>query len=63
MLFLYSIEALMVQIFDIKISENVEVNTKEISKRLIPNPLNIDILILTSLFHQTLDLPDMSNSK
>ena len=53
----------MVQIFDIKISENVEVNTKEISKRLIPNPLNIDILILTSLFHQTLDLPDMSNSK
>ncbi len=56
--YLYSIEALMERIFDIKVSENVEVKFKEISKKLAPDPLNIDRLILNRLFHQTPDLPD-----
>ena len=61
--YLYSIEALMERIFDIKVSENVEVNFKEISKKLAPDPLNIDRLILNRLFHQTPDLPDKNNLK
>ena len=60
--YLYSIEALMERIFDINISENVEVKFKEISKKLAPDPLNIDRLILNRLFHQTPDLPDKNNS-
>ena len=56
--YLYSIEALMERIFDIKVSQNVEVKFKEISKKLAPDPLNIDRLILNRLFHQTPDLPD-----
>ncbi len=61
--YLYSIEALMERIFDIKVSENVEGKFKEISKMLAPDPLNIDRLILNRLFHQTPDLPDKNNSK
>tara|TARA_A100001388_G_C28744060_1_gene488469 strand:+ start:326 stop:787 length:462 start_codon:yes stop_codon:yes gene_type:complete len=60
--YLYSIEALMERIFDIKVSENIEVKFKEISKKLAPDPLNIDRLILNRLFHQTPDLPDKNNS-
>ena len=56
--YLYSIEALMERIFDIKVSQNVEVKFKEISKKLAPDPLNIDRLILNRLFHQTPDLPN-----
>ena len=56
--YLYSIEALMERIFDIKVSENVEVKFKEVSKELAPDPLNIDRLILNRLFHQAPDLPD-----
>ena len=48
----------MERIFDIKVSQNVEVKFKEISKKLAPDPLNIDRLILNRLFHQTPDLPD-----
>ena len=59
--YLYSIEALMERIFDIKISENIEQKFKEISKMLAPDPLNIDRLILNRLFHQTPDLPDKNN--
>ena len=60
--YLYSIEALMERIFDIEVSENIEVKFKEISKRLAPDPLNIDRLILNRLFHQTPDFPDKNNS-
>ena len=61
--YLYSIEALMERIFDIKVSENVELKFKEIAKQLAPDPLNIDRLILNRLFHQTPDLPDKNNFK
>ena len=61
--YLYSIEALMERIFDVKVSENIEVKFKEISKMLAPDPLNIDRLILNRLFHQTPDLPDKNNFK
>ena len=61
--YLYSIEALMERIFDIKVSKNVEVKFQEISKKLAPDPLNIDRLILNRLFHQTPDLPDKNNFK
>ena len=61
--YLYSIEALMERIFDIKVSENVEVKFKEIAQKLAPDPLNVDRLILNRLFHQTPDLPDKKNFK
>ena len=61
--YLYSIEALMERIFDMKVSKNVEVKFKEISKKLAPDPLNIDRLILNRLFHQITDLPDKNNFK
>ncbi len=61
--YLYSIEALMERIFDTKVSKNVEVKFKEISKKLAPDPLNIDRLILNRLFHQTPDIPDKNNFK
>jgi len=56
--YLYSIEALMERIFDIKISKNIESKFKEISNELAPDPLNMDRLILNRLFHQTPDSPD-----
>jgi len=56
--YLYSIEALMERIFDIKISNNIESKFKEIAKELAPDPLNVDRLILNRLFHQTPDYPD-----
>ncbi len=61
--YLYSIEALMERIFDIKVSENIELKFKEISSQIAPDPLNIDRLILNRLFHQTPDLPDKNNPK
>ena len=59
--YLYSIEALMERIFDIKISNNIESKFKEIANQLAPDPLNVDRLILDRLFHQTLDFPDKKN--
>ena len=59
--YLYSIEALMERIFDIKISNNIESKFKEIAKELAPDPLNIDRIILNRLFHQTPDFPDKKN--
>ena len=56
--YLYSIEALMERIFDIKISNNIESKFKEIAKELAPDPLNVDRIILNRLFHQTQDFPD-----
>ena len=51
----------MEKIFDIKVSKNVEVKFQEISKKLAPDPLNLDRLILNRLFDQTSDLPDKNN--
>ena len=59
--YLYSIEALMERIFDIKVSDKIEANFKEIADEIAPDPLNIDRLILNRLFHQTPDLPDKRN--
>ena len=53
--YLYSIEALMERIFEIKISNNIELKFKEIANELAPDPLNMDRLILNRLFHQTPD--------
>ena len=61
--YLYSIEALMEKIFDIKVVQNVEVEFKKISQKLAPDPLNIDRLILNRLFNQIPDLPDNNNFK
>ena len=59
--YLYSIEALMERIFDIKISNNIELKFKEIANELAPDPLNMDRLILNRLFHQTPDSQDKKN--
>ena len=59
--YLYSIEALMERVFDIKISKNIESKFKEIAKELAPDPLNVDRLILDRLFHQNSDLSDKKN--
>ena len=59
--YLYSIEALMERIFDIKVSDKIEANFKEIAGEIAPDPLNIDRLILNRLFHETPDFPDRKN--
>ena len=59
--YLYSIEALMERIFDMKVSDKIEANFKEIASEIAPDPLNIDRLILNRLFHQTPDFPDRKN--
>ena len=59
--YLYSIEALMERIFDIKISNKIESKFKEIANEIAPDPLNMDRLILNRLFHQTPDSPDKKN--
>ena len=59
--YLYSIEALMERIFDIKVSDKIESKFKEIADEIAPDPLNIDRLILNRLFHQTPDYPDKKN--
>ena len=59
--YLYSIEALMERIFDIKVSDKIENKFKEIAGEIAPDPLNIDRLILNRLFHQTPDFPDEMN--
>ena len=59
--YLYSIEALMERIFDIKVSDKIETKFKEIANEIAPDPLNIDRLILNRLFHQTPDYPDKKN--
>ena len=59
--YLYSIEALMERIFDIKVSDKIENKFKEIAGEIAPDPLNIDRIILNRLFHQTPDFPDKKN--
>ena len=55
---LYSIEALMERIFDVKVPDEVEDTFREVAGELAPDPLNIDRLKLNRLLHQTPDLPD-----
>ena len=55
---LYSIEALMERIFDVKVPDQVENTFREVAGELAPDPLNIDRLRLNRLLHQTPDLPD-----
>ena len=55
---LYSIEALMERIFDVKVPDEVENTFREVADELAPDPLNIDRLRLNRLLHQTPDLPD-----
>ena len=53
----------VIDLDDIKVIKNVEVEFKEISKKLAPDPLNIDRFILNRLLHQIPDLPDNNNFK
>ncbi len=55
---LFSIEALMERIFDVKVPEEIESKFKEMAGELAPDPLNADRLRLNRLLHQTPDLPD-----
>ena len=55
---LYSIEALMERIFDVKVSNEVEDTFREVDGELATDPFNIDRLRLNRLLHQTPDLPD-----
>ena len=55
---LYSIEALMERIFDVKVPEEVENTFREVAGEIAPDPLAIDRLRLNRLLHQTPDLPD-----
>jgi len=55
---LYSIEALMERVFDVKVPDEVEEKFREIAGELAPDPLNVDRLRLNRLLHQTPDLPD-----
>ena len=55
---LFSIEALMERIFDVRVPEQVEQKFREVAGELAPDPLNADRLRLNRLLHQTPDLPD-----
>jgi hypothetical protein len=55
---LFSIEALMERIFDVRVPEAVEQKFREVAGELAPDPLNADRLRLNRLLHQTPDLPD-----
>ena len=55
---LYSIEALMERVFDVKVPDEIEDKFREVAGELAPDPLNIDRLRLNRLLHQTPDLPD-----
>jgi hypothetical protein len=57
---LFSIEALMERIFDVRVPEEVERKFRELAGELAPDPLNADRLRLNRLLHQTPDLPDRS---
>ena len=57
---LFSIEALMERVFDVRVPEEIEQKFRELAGELAPDPLNIDRLRLNRLLHQTPDLPDRS---
>ncbi len=55
---LFSIEALMERIFDVRVPDSIENKFRELAGELAPDPLNADRLRLNRLLHQTPDLPD-----
>ena len=55
---LFSIEALMERVFDVRVPEEIEQKFRELAGELAPDPLNVDRLRLNRLLHQTPDLPD-----
>ena len=55
---LFSIEALMERIFDVRVPDDIEQKFRELAGELAPDPLNADRLRLNRLLHQTPDLPD-----
>ncbi|MGC6482646.1 MAG: hypothetical protein ACON4T_03630 [Synechococcus sp.] len=55
---LFSIEALMERIFDVRVPEEIEEKFRELAGELAPDPLNADRLRLNRLLHQTPDFPD-----
>ena len=57
---LFSIEALMERVFDVRVPEESEQKCRELAGELAPDPLNVDRLRLNRLLHQTPDLPDRS---
>ena len=57
---LFSIEALMERVFDVRVPEEIEQKFRELAGELAPDPLNVDCLRLNRLLHQTPDLPDRS---
>ena len=57
---LFSIEALMERVFDVRVPEEIEHKFREVAGELAPDPLNVDRLRLNRLLHQTPDLPDRS---
>ena len=54
---LFSIEALMERVFDVRVPDDVEQVFRELAGELAPDPLNADRLRLNRLLHQTPDLP------
>jgi len=54
---LFSIEALMERIFDVRVPDAVELFCRVIAALLAPHPLNADRLRFNRLLHQTPDLP------
>jgi len=54
---LFSIEALMERVFDVRVPDEVEQVFRELAGELAPDPLNADRLRLNRLLHQTPDLP------
>ena len=57
---LFSIEALMERVFDVRVPDQIEQKFRELAGELAPDPLNVDRLRLNRLLHQTPDLPDRS---
>ena len=57
---LFSIEALMERVVDVRVPEEIEQKFRELAGELAPDPLNVDRLRLNRLLHQTPDLPDRS---
>ena len=55
---LFSIEALMERIFDVRVPYDIEQKFRELAGELAPDPLTADRLRLNRLLHQTPDLPD-----
>ena len=55
---LFSIEALMERVFDVRVPEDIEQKFRELAGELAPDPLNVDRLRLNRLLHQTPDFPD-----